>query len=121
MLDKMEMNYQMENPIIFEKEGTKNACRLCGQYIQKGEHYSLVVVPMNYQKEHKNFFVHTEEWEPFKEGADNMEALMEKLSLTKKPRTKNATPVDEKAVLAFKKVLQVKEVNNEIIYSKEMS
>ncbi|PLS19512.1 hypothetical protein CVD28_03595 [Bacillus sp. M6-12] len=105
MIEKMEMDYVMGNAKIWEKQGTKNACRLCGQYIQKGEAYSLVVIPMPYRKEQGNFVVHTNEWETFKGQCDNMEDLMEKLKSTKKPRTKNATSVDEATTEAFKKVL----------------
>jgi rRNA maturation protein Rpf1 len=108
MLEKMEMNYVMGNPKIWEKQGVKNACRLCGQYVQKGEAYSIVVIPMPYRKEQGNFVVHTHEWEEFKQGVENMDILVEKLINTKKPKAKNATPIDETVVEAFKKVLQDK-------------
>jgi hypothetical protein len=114
--------FLMEHRHLWERHGTKKACRLCGQFIDNGEEFYLVVVPFPYSQHEDNFLVHAHEWEHFCEGVENIDALMNKLRSTKKPRTKNATKVDERVVSAFKKVLRdkgyriTKETSNRIYF-----
>jgi hypothetical protein len=90
---------------LWEKGGLKNTCRLCGQYIDDGQEYYLVVLPFPHSKAERNFIVHSHEWEGFAEGMEDAKLLVEKLSSVKKSRPKNQTKVDETVVEAFKRVL----------------
>ncbi|MBP1308969.1 hypothetical protein JOD82_001989 [Paenibacillus sp. 1182] len=92
----------------WEKAGKKNACRICGQFIENDEEYYLVVVPFPYAKQHSNFLVHAHEWETFSEGITDIAVLFEKLSNTEKPNTINHTVPDAEKVEAFRRALRKK-------------
>lgn len=97
--------FTMENRFMWEERGRKNACRLCGQFIDNGEAYYLVVAPHPFSKAEPNFIVHAHEWEEFCGNDDNVAFLLGRLAVVEKPKTKNHTIPDEKKVEAFKKVL----------------
>lgn len=96
---------QMSNRFMWEKQGRKNACRLCGQFIDNGEDYYLVVVPYPFYKSQHNFIVHAHEWEAFCGGDESVAFLIGRLAVVDKPKTKNHTAPDNRKVEAFKRVL----------------
>ncbi|WPS85610.1 hypothetical protein SMD22_00695 (plasmid) [Brevibacillus halotolerans] len=114
---------KMANRGSWEKQGRKNACRLCGQFIDKQENYYLVVVPFPFSNQHPNFIVHAHEWEEFNEGITDLTTLFTKLFETVKPKTYNHTFPDENKVEAFRRVLRkkgyliLKETSNRIYFT----
>ncbi|MFF2532327.1 hypothetical protein ACFVS2_25795 [Brevibacillus sp. NPDC058079] len=120
---KIGKEMKMTNRGLWEKQGRKNACRLCGQFIDNEENYYLVVVPYPFANAHPNFIVHAHEWEEFQEGMTDLEALFAKLSGTEKPKTYNHTIPDEDKVEAFRRVLRkkgyviLKETSNRIYFT----
>lgn len=99
----------MTNRMEWEKKGKRNACRLCGQFIDNQEAFYLVVVPFPHTHEQfSNFIVHDHEWEDFTEGITEVSAIFEKLSVTTKPFTHNHTVPNMERVEAFKRALRKK-------------
>lgn len=107
----------------WERAGSKNACRLCGQYVQDGEEYYFIYHPTDL-----NFLVHADEWEQFKDGLKD-EEVFEKLKEVKRPRPKNSSRLPEHEIEAFKMMLSEKryrirkETSNRIYFktSKELA
>lgn len=119
----------MTNKGTFEKHGKSHACRLCGQYIEVGQQFGLIVVPLPWAKEQRNFFVHAEEWEAHCEGLETAEEIFFKLSGIVQPKALNKTAPEPQRVEAFRRVLRkkgaliTKETANRIYFklSKETS
>lgn len=105
---KLGKKMTMTNRGLWEKHGKKNACRLCGQFIDNKEEFYLVVVPFPFSNEHPNFIVHAHEWDDFCDGITDPATLFAKLSQTEKPKTYNHTVPDEEKVEAFRRALRKK-------------
>lgn len=114
---------EMTKAKLWERNGKKSACRLCGQYIQNKEDYYLIYDPKGL-----NFLVHADEWEPFKEGLTEEQAL-DKIREHKVSRPKNQSKLPDEEIEAFKRVLSKKlyrikkETSNRIYFktSKEVA
>lgn len=98
----------MTNKGTFEKHGKSHACRLCGQYIEPGQEFSLIVVPLPWAKTQRNFFVHAEEWEQHCEGLELPDEIFGKLAEIAQPKGLNKTQADFEKVEAFRRVLRKK-------------
>lgn len=52
----------------------RETCRLCNNWILKGEEFYMLIIPNEIRKEYKisNFIAHKEEWDKFSKGLSDL-------------------------------------------------